>query len=279
SSSSQTSPSYWLDVKRGVQYAVAIQTPQYAISSLADLAATPLSQPDNTGDTPPQLLSNVATITRSSGPANVTHFNALRTFDVQANVDGTDLGSVSAGVSDIVSSMKPELPRGAQVRIKGQVESMESSFRGLGLGLIFSVLLVYLLMVVNFQSWLDPLVILMALPGAIAGIVWILFLSRTTLSVPALMGSIMCVGVATATTLLVFPSATNQRKRARQGGAAALAAAMPRLRPVIMTALAMIIGMLPMALGFGEGGEQNAPLGRAVVGGLVLATVTTLFFV
>lgn len=289
SSSSQVAPSYWLDSKRGVQYSVAVQTPQYAISSIADLGATPLSVAnagsDRNGENVPQTLSNIATITRTSGPANVTHYNALRTFDVQANVDGTDLGTVSAGVSRIVSDMQKELPRGAQVRIKGQVESMESSFRGLGLGLLFSVLLVYLLMVMNFQSWLDPFVILMALPGAIAGIAWMLFLSQTTISVPALMGSIMCVGVATANSILVVTFANGQRRASTARGEgrsardAALAAGMTRLRPVLMTALAMIIGMLPMSLGIGEGGEQNAPLGRAVIGGLTLATVTTLFFV
>jgi multidrug efflux pump subunit AcrB len=276
SSSSQVAPSYWLDAKRGVQYLVAVQTPQYELHSIDDLGSTPLSTGDNGA---PQLLSNVAQVSRTTGPANVTHFNASRTFDVQANVDGADLGSVSNAVSKIVAEMKPSFPRGTTVRIKGQVESMESSFRGLGYGLIFSVLLVYLLMVVNFQSWLDPFVILMALPGAIAGIAWMLFLSHTTLSVPALMGSIMCVGVATANSILVVTFANDQRKVGRDAPQAALAAGMTRLRPVVMTALAMIIGMLPMSLGLGEGGEQNAPLGRAVIGGLLLATVTTLFFV
>ncbi len=277
SSSSQVAPSFWLDPKRGVQYSIAISTPQYAISSIADLGATPLSRPGEAS----QLLSNVATISRRSGPANVTHYNALRTYDVQANVDGTDLGAVSSAVTQIVDEMKSELPRGAQVAIKGQVESMESSFRGLGLGILFAVLLVYLLMVMNFQSWLDPFVILMALPGALAGIAWMLFLSHTTISVPALMGSIMCVGVATANSILVVTFANGQRRPGLERSArdAALAAGMTRLRPVIMTALAMIIGMLPMSLGLGEGGEQNAPLGRAVIGGLILATMTTLFFV
>jgi multidrug efflux pump subunit AcrB len=276
SSSSQVSPSYWLDAKRGVQYLVAVQTPQYELGSLESLAATPLS----TGEVgAPQFLSNVAQVSRSTGPANITHFNASRTYDVQANVDSADLGSVAGAVNKIVNEMKPELPRGTTVRIKGQVESMESSFRGLGYGLIFAVLLVYLLMVVNFQSWLDPFVILMALPGAIAGIAWILFLTHTTLSVPALMGSIMCVGVATANSILVVTFANDQRKVGRDATEAALASGMTRLRPVLMTALAMIIGMLPMSLGLGEGGEQNAPLGRAVIGGLLLATMTTLFFV
>jgi multidrug efflux pump subunit AcrB len=276
SSSTQVAPSYWLDTRRGVQYIVAVQTPQYENNSFDAVDRTPLSTP---GDLGPQLLSNVASISRTVGPANITHLNASRTYDVQANVDGTDLGSASTAVSKIVDGLKPSLPRGTSVKIKGQVESMESSFAGLGYGLIFSVVLVYLLMVVNFQSWLDPLVILMALPGAIAGIVWLLFLSHTTLSVPALMGAIMCVGVATANSILVVTFANDQRKVGRDAKHAALAAGMTRLRPVMMTALAMIIGMLPMSLGLGEGGEQNAPLGRAVIGGLLLATVTTLFFV
>ncbi|WP_437679100.1 efflux RND transporter permease subunit [Sorangium sp. So ce131] len=274
SSSGQTSPTYWLD-KRGVQYLVAVQTPQYAIASLDDVNATPLS----TGDGRPQLLSNVAAMSRTTGPANITHYNVARTFDVQANVDGTDLGTVAGAISRVVDEMKPELPRGTKVTVTGQVESMESSFRGLGYGLLFAVVLVYLLMVVNFQSWLDPLIILMALPGAVAGIAWMLFVTHTTLSVPALMGSIMCVGVATANSILVVTFANDQRKTGKDARTAALAAGMTRLRPVLMTALAMIIGMMPMSLGLGEGGEQNAPLGRAVIGGLLLATVSTLFFV
>jgi multidrug efflux pump subunit AcrB len=274
-SSALVSPSYWVD-KRGIQYLVAIQTPQADVNSIEAMNTTPIS----TGaGQPPQLLSNMATLSRTEGPVNITHYNVARTFDVQANVDGTDLGSVSAGVQRVVDELKPSMPRGTVVKIKGQVESMESSFRGLGYGLVFAVVLVYLLMVVNFQSWLDPLVILMALPGAIAGIAWMLFLSHTTLSVPALMGAIMCVGVATANSILVVTFANDQRAVGRDVMHASLAAGMTRLRPVLMTALAMILGMLPMSLGLGEGGEQNAPLGRAVIGGLLLATVTTLFFV
>jgi CzcA family heavy metal efflux pump len=276
SSSSIVSPSYWLDAKRGVQYLVAVQTPQYAMNSVGALDTTPLSTPSSGA---PQLLSNVAAVSRTSGPANVTHYNVSRTYDVQANVDGTDLGSVASAVKTVVAELAPGAPRGAAVTVKGQVESMESSFRGLGFGLIFAIVLVYLLMVVNFQSWLDPFIILMALPGAIAGIAWMLFLSHTTLSVPALMGSIMCVGVATANSILVITFANGLRIGGTNAREAALAAGMTRLRPVLMTALAMIIGMLPMSLGLGEGGEQNAPLGRAVIGGLLLATVSTLFFV
>jgi multidrug efflux pump subunit AcrB len=267
SSSFQVSPSYWLDPRTGVQYPVAVQTPQYTLDSIDALRNTPLSTGTEGG---PQLLSNVADITRGQSAANITHYNVARTYDVLANVDGSDLGSVSASVDRAIARLRPSMPRGTTVRVRGQVESMNSSFRGLGFGLIFAIVLVYFLLVVNFQSWLDPLVILMALPGAIAGIAWMLFLSHTTLSVPALMGAIMCVGVATA---------NEQRSPTRDAREAALAAGMTRLRPVMMTALAMVLGMLPMSLGMGEGGEQNAPLGRAVIGGLLMATVTTLFFV
>ena len=278
SSSAQVSPSYWLDQKRGIQYSVAVQTPQAEINSIDALGQTPLS-PTGGIEQPTQFLSNVASVQRIYGAANVTHFNASRTYDIQANVEGTDLGSVADGVDKIVAEMKKEAPRGVQMKIKGQVESMNASFRGLGYGLLFAVLLVYLLMVVNFQSWLDPFIILMALPGAISGIAWMLYLTHTTLSVPALMGSIMCVGVATANSILVVTFANGQRRVGRDARESALAAGMTRLRPVMMTALAMIIGMLPMSLGLGEGGEQNAPLGRAVIGGLLLATMSTLFFV
>ena len=280
SSSVQVQPTYWLDTKYSVSYFVAVQTPQAANGSIHALDSTPVS----VASAAPQLLSNVAQVSRTSGAANVTHYNASRTYDVQANVDGADLGSVASAVDRIVAAMRPTLPRGTVVRVKGQAESMSSSFQGLALGLVFAVVLVYLLMVVNFQSWLDPFVILMALPGALAGIAWMLYLTGTTLSVPALMGSIMCVGVATANSILVVTFANEQRLPAHgheghDATHAALLAGMTRLRPVIMTALAMIIGMLPMSLGLGEGGEQNAPLGRAVIGGLLCATLTTLFFV
>jgi multidrug efflux pump subunit AcrB len=276
SSSGQVSPSYWLDPKRGVQYLVAVQTPQPIIDSFDSLRGTPLSTP---GVPEPVLLSNVANITRGAGPTNITHYNVARTFDVQANVDGADLGSVADAVDQVLRAERPQLPRGTTLKVKGQAESMRSSFEGLAYGLAFAVVLVYLLMVVNFQSWLDPLIILMALPGAIAGISWMLFLSHTTLSVPALMGTIMCVGVATANSILVVTFANGRRQHGLTATQAALAAGMTRLRPVLMTALAMILGMLPMSLGLGEGGEQNAPLGRAVIGGLLVATFATLFFV
>ncbi len=276
SSSTQVQPSYWIDPKRGIQYLVAVQTPQYMNNSLKALENTPLSL---TGNAQPQLLSNVAALSRTTGPVNITHYNSLRTFDVQASIDGIDLGTMASAVGDIVARETVRLPRGAQINVKGQAESMKTSFSGLAYGLVFAVLLVYLLMVVNYQSWLDPFVILMALPGALAGIAWALYLTGTTLSVPALMGSIMCVGVATANSILVVTFANGQRRHGRDAKNAALAAGMTRLRPVIMTATAMTIGMLPMSLGLGEGGEQNAPLGRAVIGGLLVATFATLFFV
>jgi multidrug efflux pump subunit AcrB len=262
-------------VKRGVQYLVAVQTPQHQVDSVQALEATPVNAPAVAA----QVLANVATVGHGSSPVNITHFNVATTFDVQANVDGRDLGGVAAGVERAVASIRGELPRGTTVRIKGQVESMRASFAGLGFGLLFAVVLVYLLMVVNFQSWLDPLVILMALPGALSGIAWMLFVSQTTLSVPSLMGAIMSIGVATANSILMVTFANDQRAKGRDATEAALAAGITRLRPVVMTALAMIIGMLPMSLGLGEGGEQNAPLGRAVIGGLLVATFSTLFFV
>jgi multidrug efflux pump subunit AcrB len=274
-SSGQVSPTYWLD-RRGVQYPVAVQTPQYLIDSMDALRATPINTP--AGSTP-QTLGNLATIKRGFGPANITHYNVARTFDVQCNIEAADLGTVSDGVRAVLAKNPP--PPGTRVTMKGQAESMDTSFGGLLVGLVFAIVLVYLLLVVNFQSWLDPFIILMALPGALAGIIWILFLSGTTLSVPALIGAIMCVGVGTANSVLVVSFANELRlgPNPRDARSAALVAGMTRLRPVLMTALAMIIGMVPMAIGIGDGGEQNAPLGRAVIGGLALATVTTLFFV
>ena len=277
SSSGQTSPNYWLDPKRGVQYTVAVMTPQYKVDSLTSLQNTPIITP---GVQDTQMLGNLADITRGASPSNITHYNIAPTFDVQANVQGSDLGSVSKRIEQIVSETRKTLPPGTIITLRGQVESMNSSFQGLAIGLIGAVILVYLLMTVNFQSWLDPLIILMALPAAVAGILWILYTTRTTISVPSLMGSIMTIGVATANSILMITFANDQRKeKGMNAHDAALAAGMTRLRPVVMTALAMIIGMLPMSLGLGEGGEQNAPLGRAVIGGLSVATFATLFFV
>jgi multidrug efflux pump subunit AcrB len=212
-------------------------------------------------------------------PTNVTHYDINPTFDVLMGIQGTDLGSVADQVQQVVDKYQKQLPRGSKIILRGQVQSMHDSFLGLGTGLIFAVMLVYLLMVINFQSWIDPLIILMALPGALAGILWMLFATGTNVSVPALMGAIMSIGVATANSILLITFANDQRQIGMNAHDASLAAGLTRIRPVIMTALAMIIGMLPMSLGLGEGGEQNAPLGRAVIGGLAFATFTTLFFV
>jgi multidrug efflux pump subunit AcrB len=227
----------------------------------------------------PQLLSNMAGLVRGVAPEIINHYNVQPVFDVYANIAGTDLGAVGSSVEKLVAQAEKSLPRGTTIDMRGQVSTMETSFYRLGLGMILAIVLVYLLMAVNFQSWLDPFIILMALPGALAGIVWILFLTQTTFSVPSLMGSIMCLGVATANSILMVVFANDQREEGADARSAALAAGHTRIRPVIMTASAMIIGMFPMALGMGEGGEQNAPLGRAVIGGLILATITTLFVV
>jgi multidrug efflux pump subunit AcrB len=275
SSSGQTAPNFWLDPKSGVQYAVAVQTPQWRIASIDDLGNIPLTAGTPSGE--PQLLANVATTSRTVGPTNVTHYNIARSLDVLVGVDGTDLGAVASPVQQIVD--RTPVPRGTSIDVQGMAQNMNASFRGLGTGIGFAVVLVYLLMVVNFQSWLEPFVILMALPGTLAGIAWMLFLSRTTLSVPALMGAMMSIGVATANSILVVSFASQRVREGVDVRRAALEAGRTRLRPVIMTAVAMVMGMLPMSLGLGDGGESNAPLGRAVIGGLLLATLSTLFFV
>jgi multidrug efflux pump subunit AcrB len=287
SGTTQITPNFWVNPTNRVNYRVAVQTPEHRIHSIDKLMSTPIingqapaAQPAAPqGGQPPQLLSNLTNLRRTKSESVVNHYNVQPVFEVYANVQGRDLGSVSADVNRVVESLKSELPRGSTFAIRGQVESMNSSFAGLAAGLVFAVLLVYFLMVVNFQSWLDPFIILTALPGALAGILWMLYTTQTTLSVPALMGAIMCIGVATSNSILMITFANDQRKEGHDAKSAALSAGATRLRPVLMTALAMIIGMLPMSLGLGEGGEQNAPLGRAVIGGLVLATVFTLFFV
>jgi CzcA family heavy metal efflux pump len=275
SSSGQTAPNYWLNPKTGVNYVVAVQTPPEKIGSLADVQNTPI-----TGNTPtPQLLSNLTTVRRGKSVAVVNHYNVQPLFDIYANTQGRDLGGVAQEIDHIVAAARKKLPKGSFIEVRGQVGTMRSSFVSLGLGLLFAILLVYFLMVVNFQSWLDPLIIMMALPSALAGIVWMLFITQTTLSVPSLMGAIMSIGVATANSILVVTFANDLRHVGKGAYESALAAGYTRLRPVLMTAMAMIIGMVPMALGLGEGGEQNAPLGRAVIGGLIAATFATLFFV
>ena len=275
SGSSQTTPTFWLDPRTGVSYNVATQTPQYRVDTLQDLQNIPITN----GVAPPQILASLGSFTRGSEMAVVSHYNIQPVVDIFGSVDGRDLGGVSRDIAKIIENSKKDLPQGSQIIERGQVQTMRSSFIGLLAGLAFSILLVYLLIVVNFQSWLDPFIILMALPAALAGIVWMLFVTGTTVSVPALTGAIMCMGVATSNSILVISFSKERLEEGEDPGEAALNAGFTRFRPVLMTALAMIIGMLPMSLGLGEGGEQNAPLGRAVIGGLLFATVATLFFV
>jgi len=311
----QVAPNFWVNPANGVNYNVGVQTPQYRIDSMDTLLSTPVTVASNTvasttADSlagtamatnasvgaPPsgsslaygnpgamagstQLLSNLTSVHRGLTPVIINHYNVTPVFDVYANVDRRDLGSFGAAVQQIVSQEEPRLPRGVTFALRGQFDTMQSSFYRLGLGMIFAVILVYLLMTVNFQSWLDPFIILTALPGAMAGILWMLFVTGTSLNVPSLMGAIMCVGVATANSILLVTFANDQRDTLPSAREAMLAAGNARIRPVLMTATAMVLGMLPMALGLGENGEQNAPLGRAVIGGLMAATVTTLFLV
>jgi multidrug efflux pump subunit AcrB len=310
SGTSQVTPNFWVNPENRINYVLAVQTPPYRIQTVDDLTNTPIVNGIGSGavtspkgnlpslisggagtgapmqqrrgepvQQPPQLLSNLAHMRRTIAEAAVNHYNVQPVYEVYADVQGKDLGGVAADVQRIVDSLRPELPRGSTFAIRGQVQSMTSSFRGLAFGMLFAVLLVYFLMVVNFQSWLDPFIILTALPGALAGIVWMLYVTQTTISVPALMGTIMCVGVAMSNSILLITFANDLRREGYDAREAALSAGGIRLRPVVMTALAMIIGMLPMSLGLGEGGEQNAPLGRAVIGGLLVATFFTLVFV
>ena len=313
SGSGQVAPNFWLNWKNGVSYNITVQTPQYKLDSVDKLMRTPVSAAGsavaystagsmagasnatsgstsaapnqstaaygNPGALPyqTQLLSNLATIEHRTGPEIANHYNVQPVFDVYANIDRRDLGGVASEVEKIIDNTK--IPKTSQITLRGQAATMQSSFYRLGLGLLAAIVLVYLLMTVNFQSWVDPFIILTALPGALAGILWMLFATQTTLNVPSLMGAIMCIGVATANSILMVVFANDERMDGKGARAAALSAGYTRLRPVVMTAAAMILGMLPMALGIGEGAEQNAPLGRAVIGGLLLATVTTLFIV
>jgi multidrug efflux pump subunit AcrB len=315
SGSSQVAPNYWMNWDNGVNYTIGVQTPQYRIDGLDALLRTPVSVATNAVNTTTadsqagvaaagnafvgaspsgssqaygnpgamagstQLLSNLVTVKRETAPVIVNHYNVQPVFDVYANVDRRDLGGVGAEVEKIVKEESAHLPRGTTFDLRGQYQTMRASFFRLGLGMVFAVVLVYLLMTVNFQSWLDPFIILTALPGAMAGILWMLFVTGTTLSVPSLMGAIMCIGVATANSILMVTFANDERAFVASARDAMLSAGHARIRPVLMTATAMILGMLPMSLGLGEGGEQNAPLGRAVIGGLMFATVTTLFVV
>ncbi|MGI4853555.1 MAG: efflux RND transporter permease subunit [Janthinobacterium lividum] len=272
----QTAPNEWLNPQNGVNYQVVVQTPQYRIDTLQALARTALTSPAGNVS---QLLGNVANFERDVTPAIINHYNIQPVYDIFADVDQRDLGSVARAIHRIMDKQESTLPVGSRLALRGEVQTMSESFTRLGLGMIFAILLVYLLMAVNFQSWIDPLIILMSLPVAFAGILWMLFLTDTTLNVPSLMGAIMTIGVATANSILMVVFANDERIAGKNNMEASVNAGYTRLRPVLMTALAMIIGMLPMALALGEGGEQNAPLGRAVIGGLLLATLGTLFVV
>jgi CzcA family heavy metal efflux pump len=276
SSSFQVTPNFWADPKTGINYPVAIQTPQHRVDSVEAVTSTSLAGRDPAH---PQLLTNIISLDRAETPAVISHTNVQPVFDIYANVQAADLGRVSDKVTKIVNEFRPKLAPGNTITVRGQVESMNTAFSKLGLGLIFAAVLIYFLMVVNFQSWTDPFIIITALPGAFAGIVWMLFLTHTTFNVESMMGAIMSIGVATANSILMITFANEQLREGKTALDAAILAGHTRLRPVMMTALAMIIGMVPMAVGLGEGGEQNAPLGRAVIGGLLLATVATLLFV
>jgi CzcA family heavy metal efflux pump len=275
--SGQVQPTFWLDQNTGVSYNVTAMSPQYRVDSMQDLENIPVNTTNPT--VTPQILAGLASFSRSGEMGVVSHYNITPELDIFGAVDGRDLGSVSRQMTPIINASRKDLPRGSQIAVRGQISTMNSSFIGLLGGLVLSIMLVYLLIVINFQSWLDPFIILMALPAALAGIVWFLFVTETTISVPALTGAIMCMGVATSNSILVISFSKEKLEAGKTAAEAALEAGFTRFRPVLMTALAMIIGMLPMSLGMGEGGEQNAPLGRAVIGGLLLATVATLFFV
>jgi multidrug efflux pump subunit AcrB len=277
SGSFQTSPTFWVDPKNRVSYQIATQTPQYRADTLQDLENIPVTSPSP--DTPSSILANVGYVQRGTGVAVVSHYDIQPVLDIFGAIQGRDLGGVSRDINRILEKTRAQLPRGSQFVMRGQVQTMNASFIGLLEGLAFSIVLVYLLIVVNFQSWLDPFIIITALPAALTGIVWCLFATHTTISVPALTGTIMCMGVATSNSILVVQFATERMEEGKDPLAAALEAGFTRFRPVLMTALAMIIGMVPMSLGLGDGGEQNAPLGRAVIGGLLFATVSTLLFV
>jgi multidrug efflux pump subunit AcrB len=290
SGSSQTTPNFWLDPRNGVSYPLIVQTPQYSVDSLQSLANIPLptgaARPPQTpaggpaaGAPAQNLLGALGAFSRATQQAVVSHYNVQPVLDIFASVQGRDLGGVTADVTKLVDDARAQLPPGSSIVLRGQVQAMHESFAGLLGGLAIAIALVYLLMVVNFQSWLDPLVIVGGLPASLAGIAWMLFVTRTTLSVPALTGTILCIGIATANSILVVNAARELIASGSSPWQAALEAGFSRFRPVVMTALAMLIGMLPMALGLGDGGEQNAPLGRAVIGGLAFGTLSTLLFV
>jgi multidrug efflux pump subunit AcrB len=274
--SSQVSPTYWLNPANGVSYPIVMQTPQYNLNSLSSLSNISVT---GSGNNSAQLLGGLAQFNRTNANASISQYDIQTMVQINATPQDRDLGSITADIRKVIEESSVDLPKGTKVVLLGQVKTMEKAFTGLLYGLLGAIVLIYFLIVVNFQSWRDPMVIISALPAALAGIVWMLFATRTTLSVPALTGAIMCMGVATANSVLVISFAREKLDELNDSVAAALEAGFVRFRPVLMTALAMVIGMLPMALGLGEGGEQNAPLGRAVIGGLIFATVATLMFV
>jgi multidrug efflux pump subunit AcrB len=269
-------PNFWLNTENGVSYPIVAQMPQYRVNNISDLSNIPITSQD-AGT--PRYLGGLAQITQGPSPGVVSHYNVQPVIDIYGDTQGRDLGAISDDISNILSDTKKDLPRGSYVVVRGQVQTMNSAYSQLYFGLAGAIVLIYLVIVVNFQSWLDPFIIITALPGALAGIVWMLFTTGTTLSVPALTGAIMCMGIATANSILLVSFAREGLENGLDAATAALEAGFTRFRPVLMTALAMIIGMVPMALAMGEGGEQNAPLGRAVIGGLAVATIATLFFV
>jgi multidrug efflux pump subunit AcrB len=274
--SSQVSPTYWLNPANGISYPIVMQTPQYNLNSLSSLSNISVT---GSGNNSAQLLGGLAQFNRTNANASISQYDIQTMVQINATPQDRDLGSITADIRRAIEETSADLPKGTKVVLLGQVKTMEKAFTGLLYGLLGAIVLIYFLIVVNFQSWRDPMVIISALPAALAGIVWMLFATRTTLSVPALTGAIMCMGVATANSVLVISFAREKLDELNDSVAAALEAGFVRFRPVLMTALAMVIGMLPMALGLGEGGEQNAPLGRAVIGGLIFATVATLMFV
>ena len=276
SGSGQVKPNYWLNTKNGVSYPIVAQVPQYRVDTMSDLQNVPLTSPDNKTL---QYLGGLAEIKPGPSPGVVSHYNVQPVIDIYGAVQGRDLGAVAGDINRVLQETRKNVPRGSSVAISGQVHTMTTAYSQLYFGLAGAIVFIYLVIVVNFQSWLDPFIIITALPGALAGILWMLFITGTTLSVPALTGAIMCMGIATANSILLVSFARAGLARGLDSAAAALEAGFTRFRPVLMTALAMIIGMLPMAFALGEGSEQNAPLGRAVIGGLLVATAATLFFV
>jgi multidrug efflux pump subunit AcrB len=276
SGSGQVQPNFWLNNENGVSYPIVAQMPQYRIDTISDLINVPITSPQTKSA---QYLGGLAQISTGPSPGVVSHYNVQPVIDIYGSVQDRDLGSVSRDINSIIEQTRGDTPHGSYVVLRGQVQTMTSAYGQLLFGLIGAIVLVYLVIVVNFQSWLDPFIIITALPGALAGIIWMLFMTGTTLSVPALTGAIMCMGIATANSVLLISFAREGLESGLDAASAALEAGFTRLRPVLMTALAMIIGMVPMAFALGEGGEQNAPLGRAVIGGLTVATIATLFFV